>query len=134
MHTRMCRQAWPRLCRHGLTPRPALVFTRPLSSKQPPRDHRRQESSVAGPFSAEYENAPPEARPFAVERVGGRECHVSWSDSGSGIEKEWREIAAPEAGEGKVAVAGTNSVTGRVSAWFRQMFLPTNYPHSVHES
>ncbi|KAM5537156.1 hypothetical protein V8D89_009089 [Ganoderma adspersum] len=134
MHARICRQALPRLRRHGLAPRPVLVFTRPLSSKHPPRDHRRQESSVAGSFSAEYEKSPAEARPFAVERVGGRECHVSWSESGSGIEKEWREIAAPEAGEGKVAVAGTNSVTGRVSAWFRQMLLPTNYPQSVHDS
>ena len=130
MHARIWRQASPCLRRHGIAPRPVLLFIRALSSKQPPRDHRRQESSVARSFPEECGSAS-ETRPFAIERVGGRECHVSWSDSGTGIEKEWRDVAASE---GKVAVAGTNSVTGRISAWFRQMFLPTNYPQSVHDS
>ena len=74
------------------------------------------------------------SRPFAVERVGGRECHMSWSAGGrAGIEREWRDVASADAEDGKVALP-TNSLTGRVSSWLGQMFLPTNFPHSVHRS
>ncbi|OCH93058.1 DUF647-domain-containing protein [Obba rivulosa] len=74
----------------------------------------------------------PKARPFAIERIGGRECHVSWSE-GSGVEKEWRELSVPaEADERAISSSGT--FLGRLSAWLRQMFLPTNYPQSVHRS
>ncbi|OBZ72634.1 hypothetical protein A0H81_07685 [Grifola frondosa] len=71
-------------------------------------------------------------RPFAVERVGGRECRVSWSEE-AGVTKEWRDLpsAVPEGGK---AAPSTNSWTGKVTAWLGQMFLPTNYPHSVHRS
>ncbi|KAF9800190.1 hypothetical protein IEO21_10415 [Rhodonia placenta] len=76
-------------------------------------------------------NAKP--RPFAIERVGGRECHVSWSEEG--ITKEWRELAAPTIRDGQTQAASTiGSVTGRLTSWLRQMFLPTNYPQSVHRS
>lgn len=72
------------------------------------------------------------SRPFAIERVGGRECHVSWTDRG--IAKEWREISNGE-GEGRAVSTSTSaSFTGRFTSWLRQMFLPTNYPQSVHHS
>ncbi|KAH9915112.1 vitamin B6 photo-protection and homoeostasis-domain-containing protein [Fomitopsis serialis] len=70
-------------------------------------------------------------RPFAIERVGGRECHVSWTDRG--ISKEWRELSN-STGEDEQAVSTSASSTGRFTSWLRQMFLPTNYPQSVHRS
>ena len=73
-------------------------------------------------------------QPFAIERVGGRECHVSWTDRG--IAKEWREISNSAAGDERAVSASTTSAsfTGRFTSWLRQMFLPTNYPQSVHQS
>ena len=72
-------------------------------------------------------------RPFAIERVGGRECHVSWTDRG--IAKEWREISNSAAEDERAVSASTSaSFTGRFTSWLRQMFLPTNYPQSVHQS
>ncbi|EMD33961.1 hypothetical protein CERSUDRAFT_117486 [Gelatoporia subvermispora B] len=73
-----------------------------------------------------------QARPFAIERIGGRECHVSWSED-SGVEKEWRELSQPTEAEER-AISSSGTFVGRLSAWFRQMFLPTNYPQSVHRS
>ncbi|THH29994.1 hypothetical protein EUX98_g4183, partial [Antrodiella citrinella] len=70
-----------------------------------------------------------------VEHVDGREHHFSWSPS-SGITKEWRDIdsdGSKEASGGAISTAVASSVGG-ISSWFRQMFLPTNYPQSVHRS
>ena len=70
--------------------------------------------------------------PFAVEQVDGRARHLSWSEHG-GIAKEWKELAAADS-EDEAAVSTRPSRGGRVMSWLRQMFLPTNYPHSVHKS
>ena len=70
--------------------------------------------------------------PFAVEQVDGRARHLSWSEHG-GIAKEWKELAAGDS-EDEAAVSTRPSRGGRVMSWLRQMFLPTNYPHSVHKS
>lgn len=73
---------------------------------------------------------------FAVEQVDGRARHLSWSESG-GIAKEWKELAAADAdsdSDSETAVSTRPSKGGRFTSWMRQMFLPTNYPHSVHKS
>ncbi|TBU33480.1 vitamin B6 photo-protection and homoeostasis-domain-containing protein [Dichomitus squalens] len=132
MRTPIFTRTLPRLHGPGHAFRSSLFSLRKLSSRAP-REHTRQESSVASPYARNCERTY-ETRPFAVERVGGRECHISWSDGRSGIRKEWRDTASPEATEGNVAVSGRNSVTGRIFSWLRQMFLPTNYPQSVHSS
>ncbi|KAL4244065.1 RUS1 family protein [Abortiporus biennis] len=74
----------------------------------------------------------PKQRRFAVEHVDGREQHISWTSRG-GIEKEWKESDLAECPR-YTSLTPWESITGRVSSWFRQMFLPTNYPHSVHPS
>ena len=73
-----------------------------------------------------------------MEQVDGRARHLSWSATG-GVEKEWRELvtvdADANAGAGaRTGVPARQSVAGRAVSWLRQMFLPTNYPHSVHRS
>jgi len=82
-------------------------------------------SHIAGPLESTFKS-----RPFAIERVGGRECHVSLSEE-NGLLKEWRDL--PSASQ-RHDVGPTSSFGGRLSSWFRQMFLPTNYPQSVHRS
>ncbi|PCH39406.1 DUF647-domain-containing protein [Wolfiporia cocos MD-104 SS10] len=72
-------------------------------------------------------------RPFAIERIGGRECHISWAEKG--VTKEWRDLPGVSDNQGKIqASSTTGSLGGRLSSWIRQMFLPTNYPQSVHRS
>ncbi|KAH9945013.1 vitamin B6 photo-protection and homoeostasis-domain-containing protein [Epithele typhae] len=108
--------------------RPLIGLRRPISSKPP----YRHDSRLVQPDSPGCQV--PQARPFAIERVGGRECHISWAEGGKAkVKREWRDVADPDATAGKVAVP-TNSISGRVSSWFGQMFLPTNYPQSVHRS
>lgn len=68
-----------------------------------------------------------------MEQVDGRARHLSWSDKG-GIEKEWRELSVIDAETGEAPAAAKSSRGGRLTSWLRQMFLPTNYPQSVHES
>ncbi|RDX57081.1 DUF647-domain-containing protein [Lentinus brumalis] len=133
MRRQLCVQLLPRLRTSGCRPRPLSVpvFIRLHSTAN--KTSRRNECTAAASYVLPSEDAS-ETRPFAVERVGGRECHISWSsEGGSGIEKEWRDIASAAASEGKIA-APTNSLTGRISSWLGQMFLPTNYPESVHRS
>ena len=75
-------------------------------------------------------------RPFAIEHVDGREQHLSWSPEG-GITREWREADAEMSKETTAANAistAVSSTVGGIASWFRQMFLPTNYPQSVHRS
>ncbi|RPD59599.1 DUF647-domain-containing protein [Lentinus tigrinus ALCF2SS1-7] len=134
MRRHLCVQLLPRLRTGGCRPRPLLripALARGLSTGN--KNSRRNECTAAASYVLPGGDAS-ETRPFAVERVGGRECHISWSSEGqSGIEKEWRDIVSAEAAEGKIA-APTNSLTGRISSWLGQMFLPTNYPESVHRS
>ena len=133
MRRYLCVQALPRLRTTGCKPRSlsAAIHVRQLTTGNKPS--RRNECTAAAPYNLSSEDVS-ETRPFAVERVGGRECHISWSsERGSGIEKEWRDIGSETAEEGKIA-APTNSFTGRISSWLGQMFLPTNYPESVHPS
>ena len=57
-----------------------------------------------------------------------------WKSEETGrFERVWRDVADPDAEESKAAIP-TNSLTGRISSWLGQMFLPTNFPHSVHKS
>ncbi|KAI0955649.1 hypothetical protein AcV7_006259 [Taiwanofungus camphoratus] len=97
------------------------------------REYRssKSQSQVAADASHVSLDSPIRSRPFAVERIGGRECHISWSDKG--IVKEWRELATPSQQQDQ-AVLSRGSLTGKFSSWLRQMFLPTNYPQSVHRS
>ncbi|KAI0342732.1 hypothetical protein BDW22DRAFT_1394621 [Trametopsis cervina] len=67
-------------------------------------------------------------RPFAIEQVDGRARHLKWSSTGR-LVKEWRELAP--AG---ITTSQRASRFSKVTAWLRQMFLPTNYPQSVHRS
>ncbi|EKM57809.1 uncharacterized protein PHACADRAFT_251666 [Phanerochaete carnosa HHB-10118-sp] len=70
---------------------------------------------------------------FAIEHIHGRARHLSWSGSG-GIEKEWRELGGRNDDTKAVTASSRFSPLGRLTAWLRQMFLPTNYPQSVHPS
>ena len=58
---------------------------------------------------------------------------MSWKSEETGkFERVWRDVADPDAEESKAVP--TNSLTGRISSWLGQRFLPTNFPHSVHKS
>lgn len=74
-------------------------------------------------------------RPFAVEHVDGRARHLTWTDDGR-VLKEWREIAEESLSPGMSVSERPqkSSKLSRVTAGLRQMFLPTNYPQSVHRS
>ena len=107
-----------------------LLGRRSVNDEAPNRTRRRIHVYYAVP-------AKPKA--FVVEHVDGRERHLSWS-SERGLVKMWKEIDRPSEDEdvseeppGKIASA-VSSLSGRISSWFRQMFLPTNYPQSVHRS
>ena len=82
---------------------------------------------------------PSRQRPLVVEHVNGRERQLSWSPR-SGLLKTWKEVDNIEEGSGemeentRITTSSVSVITGRISSWFRQMFLPTNYPHSVHRS
>ena len=94
------------------------------------RDTQNSEAAVAGVSATPNGERSP---PFAVEQVDGRARHLIWSASG-GVHKEWRELAVADSDTGKAVVPAKSSRSGRVISWLRQMFLPTNYPHSVHKS
>ncbi|KAI0749710.1 DUF647-domain-containing protein [Daedaleopsis nitida] len=134
MRGRLCTGLLPRLRIQGSGPlhpplSVRLAFSaRPLSTRN--KGPRRHESTLSAASSYEASRADASGtRPFVVERVGGRECHISWSsEEGLGVEKEWRDVASAD------AAAPTNSLSGRVSSWLGQMLLPTNYPQSVHRS
>lgn len=104
------------LCSHRLSSTQVAVRLRPKPEHLTHQDRRRSNSTGL----------------FAVEHVDGRARHLTWSNSGE-IAKEWREVheGAPGAG---LAVSTRSSVFGRMAAGLRQMFLPTNYPQSVHPS
>ncbi|CAL1716942.1 unnamed protein product [Somion occarium] len=136
----------------------ALVRTslRGISSVRPLRSRptrlgftssRYRSSSSATAFSStrtddstsqEYLPSTQSPKPFAIEHVGGREHHLSWSPKG-GISKEWKEEKAIDADVTNGTPQAVSSpmmsgAVGRMKSWFMQMFLPTNYPHSVHRS
>lgn len=136
----------------------ALVRTslRGISSVRPLRSRptrlgftssRYRSSSSATAFSStrtddstsqEYLPSTQSPKPFAIEHVGGREHHLSWSPKG-GISKEWKEERAIDADVKNGTPQAVSSpmmsgAVGRMKSWFMQMFLPTNYPHSVHRS
>ncbi|KAI0360179.1 DUF647-domain-containing protein [Trametes cingulata] len=135
MRRHLCTQLLPRLRTRGCTPQLLAPYPSSILFRQA---FRFQSSNAQVPAR---ETLPQDAstsrtRPFAIERVGGRECHISWSeeDGSSGVQKEWRDIAAVDPESGKIAASTSNSWTGRISSWVGQMFLPTNYPQSVHRS
>ncbi|KAI0635638.1 DUF647-domain-containing protein [Trametes polyzona] len=131
MRRHLCTQLLPRLRTRSCTPQ--LLAPSP-SSLYLGHALRFQSSHAQTRANEDTDTSP--RRPFAVERVGGRECHISWSDGedGSlGVRNEWRDVASVNPENGQIA-APTNSWTGRISSWLGQMFLPTNYPHSVHRS
>ncbi|KAH9856628.1 DUF647-domain-containing protein [Lenzites betulinus] len=131
MRRHLCTQLLPRLRTRGCTPQLLSPYPSTLLLRQ--HTLRFQSTQAASrPTNDVHDHKP---LPFAVERVGGRECHISWSeeDGSAGVRKEWRDIAAVDPESGKIA-APTNSLTGRIGSWVGQMFLPTNYPHSVHRS
>ncbi|KAI9061069.1 DUF647-domain-containing protein [Trametes sanguinea] len=130
MRRHICIPLLPRLATQGRTSR---ILLRPAACALGLGTPTRLQSSHAPARLAE-DAAVSRARPFAIERVGGRECHISWSDEEKlGIRKEWRDISSADPAAREVAVP-TNSWTGRISSWLGQMFMPTNYPHSVHRS
>ncbi|TFY52984.1 hypothetical protein EVJ58_g9704 [Rhodofomes roseus] len=67
-------------------------------------------------------------RPFAIERVGSRECHASWTDSG--ISKEWREISNT-VGEDEQAGSTSASFMGRFILWLRHPKTCTLFGESI---
>ncbi|KAI0091014.1 vitamin B6 photo-protection and homoeostasis-domain-containing protein [Irpex rosettiformis] len=67
-------------------------------------------------------------RPFAIEHVDGRARHLTWTETGE-VKREWRDITSHGAEPAQRAPR-----LGKITAWLRQMFLPTNYPQSVHRS
>ncbi|EIW57290.1 DUF647-domain-containing protein [Trametes versicolor FP-101664 SS1] len=127
MRRHLCTQLLPRLRTRGCTPQLLAPYTSFRASL------RFQSSDAPSRTAQDADDL--KSRFVAIERVGGRECHISWSEEAgsSGVRKEWRDIAAVDPEDGKIA-APTNSLTGRISSWFGQMVLPTNYPHSVHRS
>ncbi|KAI0649411.1 DUF647-domain-containing protein [Trametes meyenii] len=129
MRRQLCTQL-PRLCTRGCTQRLLAAYT---STSTPRQSLRFQSSDVRARSVRDAETS--KSRPFAIERVGGRECRISWSeeDGTSGVRKEWQDIASALPENGKIA-APTNTWTGRTLSWLGQMFLPTNFPHSVHRS
>ena len=132
MRKRLCVHLLARPHAHGKGPalRSLPGFPRTLTGDAP----RKQQSLTPVPYYTNNLACASGPRPFAIERIGGRECRLSWSSDGrAGIEREWRDVAEQEA-EGGRAVVPTNSITGRMSSWLGQMFLPTNFPHSVHPS
>ncbi|KAI0822532.1 DUF647-domain-containing protein [Trametes gibbosa] len=132
MRRHLCTQLLPRLRTRDCTPQ--LLALYPSTILLLRRRTLRFQSTQANPSRTRDVD---EHRPslFAIERVGGRECHISWpeEEGSSGIRKEWRDFASVNPETGKV-LAPTNSLTGRIASWLGQMFLPTNYPHSVHRS
>lgn len=100
------------------------------------RTYRRYNSSPAQPPDSLPSSSITRPRPFAIEHVDGREQHLSWSPEG-GITREWREADAEMSKEttaGSAISTAVSSSVGGIASWFRQMFLPTNYPQSVHRS
>lgn len=121
----------PRVCTllpaHG----PQGTFRRVAALRGYQTSSSKKQCAAEAPLLDEPATEKP--RPFAIERVGGRECHVSWTDRG--LAKEWREISNSAAEDERAVSASTSaSFTGRFTSWLRQMFLPTNYPQSVHQS
>ncbi|KAH8100958.1 DUF647-domain-containing protein [Cristinia sonorae] len=116
---------------------PRTRCSRPPS--YPPLLLRYNSSNAPRPPSLVPDSSITKPRPFVVEHVDGREHHLSWSPEG-GITKEWRdagsELASREAsgGTGNAISTAVSGTLGGLTAWFRQMFLPTNYPQSVHRS
>ena len=110
----------------------AVVRAQPVSHGQP---HVREQVPLQSPPLATPTR--PGAGLFAVEQVDGRARHLSWSASGS-VGKEWRVLVVVDgdgqADAGTAGVPARQSVAGRAVSWLRQMFLPTNYPASVHRS
>ncbi|KAI8980080.1 DUF647-domain-containing protein [Trametes punicea] len=125
MRKQVCMLLSPRLPFWGCTPR--IPYRSSYSANRGPT---RLQSYHAQSRTTE-DTLAPRIHPFVVERVGGRECHISWSEGG--IQKEWCDPLSTRPVSGQVVVR-RNSWTGRMSSWLRQMFLPTNYPHSVHRS
>lgn len=78
-------------------------------------------------------DVPRDPKPFAIEHVGGREQHLSWSQDGQ-IAKRWRDVNAKAVIEGTSHRGPISGVVGKMKSWFTTMFLPTNYPQSVHRS
>ncbi|KAI0685972.1 vitamin B6 photo-protection and homoeostasis-domain-containing protein [Cytidiella melzeri] len=118
--------------------RPRIILTH--YHRVLPVCHSRPQSTKAAlrPPSLSHENtgvsklavlpASPNTRPFAIEHVDGRARHLTWSETGK-VKKEWRDLAI-EGAEPPQRV----SRLSKVVVWLRQMFLPTNYPQSVHQS
>ncbi|KAI0671457.1 DUF647-domain-containing protein [Trametes maxima] len=129
MRRRLCIQV-TRLGTRGRTQQLLAPYTGTFTSRQ---FLRFQSSDIRIRSTSDAETS--KLRPFAIERVGGRECRISWSEeSGSpGVRKEWQDIASALPESGEIAVP-TNTWTGRTMSWLGQMFLPTNFPHSVHRS
>ncbi|KAH9831583.1 vitamin B6 photo-protection and homoeostasis-domain-containing protein [Rhodofomes roseus] len=119
----------PRVCTLSPVHAPPAAFLR-VSSLRSYQTSKSQKQLAAEASHLDVTTAD-KPRPFAIERVGGRECHVSWTDRG--ISKEWREISNT-VGEDEQAGSTSASFTGRFTSWLRQMFLPTNFPQSVHRS
>ncbi|KAI0071961.1 DUF647-domain-containing protein [Panus rudis PR-1116 ss-1] len=94
----------------------------PSSPDQDTKDASSPRSSVNG------------TQPFAIQHVSGREQFLSWSPQGT-IKKEWRNagtnIVEQTPSRATTAFSGLKS---RFKSWFMEMFLPTNYPQSVHRS
>lgn len=80
-------------------------------------------------------DVPRDPKPFAIEHVGGREQHLSWSQDGQ-ISKRWREVNADvnEVSSRRSSIPIVSGAVSKMKSWFTTMFLPTNYPQSVHRS
>lgn len=50
------------------------------------------------------------------------------------MQTEWREISSGTVDMKPASTSAGASIVGRFTSWLRQMFLPTNYPQSVHVS
>ena len=120
---------------------PLRCLARPPPVLRPPLLCRytsiRLQSTQASPQTQQSQEPPRTKTPstglIAVEHDSGRARHLSWSDSGE-VQTEWKDIAAGVEDTKPSTPSIGSSVIGRFTSWLRQMFLPTNYPQSVHVS
>ena len=81
-------------------------------------------------------DTPRDPKPFAIEHAGGREQYLSWSPDGQ-ILKRWRDANTAVGSEGSrsgISIPVVSGAVGKMKSWLTTMFLPTNYPQSVHRS
>lgn len=123
---------------HGTARLPPLAGCRIQSVLHASKTRHQSTRTAITPHSQYFTaNKPLEAfewlqtRPFAIEHVDGRARHLTWAQGGR-VSKEWRELQAAPGTRGDMVHRASR--LSRVTAWLRQMFLPTNYPQSVHPS